>query len=128
MLAAIRLYRLPDFIMVRWQSPIHDLGLAKQTVGAVRGSIGSSPRLQASRGGRILPLKLATCAPLVIVGHCAGSRDRRVCVLSRSRAPSIPSSRWQVGDNFGLSFAGVYACCVHVEFTSLGYTATQYAS
>src|SRR5712664_1973592 len=41
MLAAISLYRLPDFIMAPMANPYyHDLGLSKQTVGAVRGSIG----------------------------------------------------------------------------------------
>jgi len=41
MLAAISLYRLPDFIMGPMANPYyHDIGLSKQTVGAVRGSIG----------------------------------------------------------------------------------------
>src|SRR5215467_5601061 len=41
MLAAISLYRLPDFIMGPMSNPYyHDIGLSKQTVGAVRGSIG----------------------------------------------------------------------------------------
>jgi PAT family beta-lactamase induction signal transducer AmpG len=40
-LAAISLYRLPDFIMGPMANPYYrDIGLSKQTVGAVRGSIG----------------------------------------------------------------------------------------
>src|SRR5579863_3995921 len=41
MLAAISLYRIPDFMMGPMANPFyHDIGLAKQTVGAIRGSIG----------------------------------------------------------------------------------------
>src|SRR5436853_5145651 len=41
MLAAISLYRVPDFVMGPMSNPYyHDMGLSKETVGAVRGSIG----------------------------------------------------------------------------------------
>src|SRR5258708_4703561 len=41
MLAAISLYRVPDFVMGPMSNPYyHDIGLSKETVGAVRGSIG----------------------------------------------------------------------------------------
>ena len=41
MLAVISLYRLPEFVMGPMANPFyHDLGLSKDAVGAVRGSIG----------------------------------------------------------------------------------------
>ena len=50
MLAAISLYRLPEFVMGPMANPFyHDIGLTKDLVGAVRASIGLSPRWRESR-------------------------------------------------------------------------------
>ena len=49
MLAMISLYRLPEFVMGPMANPFyHDLGLSKDAVGAVRGSIGLPRRCSAS--------------------------------------------------------------------------------
>src|SRR6185437_11571217 len=41
MLVAISLYRLPDFVMGPMANPFyHDIGLSKEMVGGVRGSVG----------------------------------------------------------------------------------------
>ncbi len=41
MLAMISLYRLPDFVMGPMANPFyHDLGLSKDVVGGVRGTVG----------------------------------------------------------------------------------------
>ena len=59
MLAMISLYRLPEFMMGPMANPFyHDLGLSKDAVGAVRGSIGlvgvarsASPLAGSARSG-----------------------------------------------------------------------------
>ena len=49
MLAMISLYRLPEYMMGPMANPYyHDLGLSKDTVGAVRASIGLVVRCSAS--------------------------------------------------------------------------------
>src|SRR6266699_3896809 len=59
MLAAISLYRLPDFIMGPMANPYyHDMGLSKQTVGAVRGSIGLIATFAGIAAGGFCSLKL----------------------------------------------------------------------
>ena len=99
MLAAISLYRLPDFIMGPMANPYyHDIGLSKQTVGAVRGSIGLIATFAGIAAGGFCSLKLGYMRALVMAG-----------------------------DNFGISFAGVALIAYMSSLTNLGYTATQYA-
>ena len=69
MLAAISLYRLPDFMMGPMANPYyHDLGLTKQTVGAVRGSIGLIATFAGIAAGGFCSLKLGYMRALVIGG------------------------------------------------------------
>src|SRR6266436_10419549 len=69
MLAAISLYRLPDFIMGPMANPYyHDIGLSKQTVGAVRGSIGLIATFAGIAAGGFCSLKLGYMRALVIGG------------------------------------------------------------
>src|SRR5258707_8742049 len=69
MLAAISLYRLPDFIMAPMANPYyHDLGLSKQTVGAVRGSIGLIATFVGIAAGGFCSLKVGYMRALVIRG------------------------------------------------------------
>src|SRR5260370_580024 len=67
MLAAISLYRVPDFIMGPMSNPYyHDLGLSKQTVGAVRGSTGLIATFAGIAAGGFCLLKLDQMRALVI--------------------------------------------------------------
>src|SRR5690349_21842682 len=69
MLAAISLYRLPDFMMGPMANPYyHDLGLTKQTVGAVRGSIGLVATFAGIAAGGFCSLKLGYMRALIIGG------------------------------------------------------------
>src|SRR2546429_2533449 len=69
MLAAISLYRLPDFIMGPMANPYyHDIGLAKQTVGTVRGSVGLIATFAGIAAGGFCSLKLGFMRALVIGG------------------------------------------------------------
>src|ERR1043166_5820057 len=69
MLGAISLYRLPDFIMGPMSNPYyHDLGLSKQTVGAVRGSIGLIATFAGIAAGGFCSLKLGYMRALIIGG------------------------------------------------------------
>ena len=57
MLAMISLYRLPEFVMGPMANPFyHDLGLSKDAVGAVRGSIGLVATLAGHRRRRLRAL------------------------------------------------------------------------
>src|SRR5262249_41121416 len=69
MLVAISLYRLPDFIMGPMANPYyHDIGLTKQTVGAVRGSIGLVATFAGIAAGGFCSLKLGYMRALIVGG------------------------------------------------------------
>src|SRR6266481_2675002 len=128
MLAAISLYRLPDFIMGPMSNPYyHDLGLSKQTVGAVRGSIGLIATFAGIAAGGFCSLKLGYMRALVIGGILHSVAVAAYATLAFA-GTSIPVfALVMVGDNFGISFAGVALVTYMSSLTNLGYTATQYA-
>jgi PAT family beta-lactamase induction signal transducer AmpG len=128
MLAAISLYRLPDFIMAPMANPYyHDLGLSKQTVGAVRGSIGLIATFAGIAAGGFCSLKLGYMRALVIGGIVQAAATAAFASLAFA-GTSIPLfALVMAGDNFGLSFAGVTLVAYMSSLTNLGYTATQYA-
>src|SRR5260370_40293963 len=67
MLAAISLYRLPDFMMGPMANPYYiALGLTKQTVGAVRGSIGLIATFAGIAAGGFCSLNLGYMRALII--------------------------------------------------------------
>src|SRR5499427_4412992 len=69
MLVAISLYRLPDFLMGPMANPYyHDLGLAKQTVGEMRGSIGLIATFAGIAAGGFCSVKLGYMRALIIGG------------------------------------------------------------
>jgi PAT family beta-lactamase induction signal transducer AmpG len=128
MLAAISLYRLPDFIMGPMANPYyHDIGLTKQTVGAVRGSIGLVATFAGIAAGGFCSLKLGYMRALIIGGIVQAVAIAAYATLAFA-GTSIPLfAVVMVGDNFGISFAGVALVAYMSSLTNLGYTATQYA-
>jgi PAT family beta-lactamase induction signal transducer AmpG len=128
MLAAISLYRLPDFIMGPMSNSYYrDLGFSKQTVGVVRGSIGLIATFAGMAAGGYSSLKLGYMRALVIGGIVQAAAIAAYATLAFAGA-SIPLfALVMVSDNFGISFAGVALVAYMSSLTNLGYTATQYA-
>jgi PAT family beta-lactamase induction signal transducer AmpG len=128
MLAAISLYRLPDFIMGPMANPYyHDLGLTKQTVGAVRGSIGLIATFCGIAAGGFCSLKFGYMRALIIGGILQAAATAAFATLAFAGLNIRLFALVMAGDNFSLSFAGVALVAYMSSLTSLGYTATQYA-
>jgi PAT family beta-lactamase induction signal transducer AmpG len=128
MLAAISLYRIPDFMMGPMANPYYiDLGLTKQTVGAVRGSIGLIATFAGIAAGGFCSLKLGYMRALIIGGVLQAAATAAFATLAFAGASMPLFSLVMAGDNFGLSFAGVALVAYMSSLTNLGYTATQYA-
>jgi len=128
MLAAISLYRLPDFMMGPMANPYyHDLGLAKQTVGAVRGSIGLIATFAGIAAGGFCSLKLGYMRALVIGGILQAAATAAFATLAFAGLSIRLFAFIMAGDNFSLSFAAVALVAYMSSLTNLGYTATQYA-
>src|SRR6266700_419355 len=128
MLAAISLYRIPDFMMGPMAGPFYvDLGLTKQTVGAVRGSIGLIATFCGIAAGGFCSLKLGYMRALIIGGILQAAATAAFATLAFAGLSIRLFALVMVGDNFSLSFAGVALVAYMSSLTNLGYTATQYA-
>lgn len=128
MLAAISLYRVPDFIMGPMANPYyHDLGLSKTTVGAVRGSIGLIATFAGIAAGGFCSLKLGYMRALIIGGVLQSAAIAAYAALAFAGVTIPLFALIMAGDNFGISFAGVTLIAYMSSLTSVGYTATQYA-
>jgi PAT family beta-lactamase induction signal transducer AmpG len=128
MLAAISLYRLADFVIGPMINPFYaDLGLAKETVGAVRGSIG----LAASVAGVILGGLSAVrfgFVPTLLIGAVLSPGSNVMFAVMALSGPSLEVFAAAIlVDNFATGFAGVALVTYMSSLTSAGYTATQYA-
>src|SRR5215467_1886459 len=128
MLAAISLYRLPDYVMGPMSNPYyHDIGLSKQTVGAVRGSIGLIATFAGIAAGGFCSLKLGYMRALIIGGIVQAAAIATYATLAFA-GTTIPLFALVVaGDNFAISFAGVALVAYMSSLTNIGYTAAQYA-
>jgi PAT family beta-lactamase induction signal transducer AmpG len=151
MLAAISLYRLPDFVMGPMANPLyHDIGLSKDWVGAVRASIGLIASFAGIAAGGFWTLRFGYMSALIAGGILQALAVAAFASLAlftpHVNLPPLfatsfaqllrvvftnPDLRLFAGvmtsDNFGISFAGVALVSYMSSLTSLGYTATQYA-
>ena len=128
MLAMISFYQLPEFVMGPMANPFyHDLGLSKDSVGAVRGSIGLVASLVGIAAGGFSTLRFGYLRTLI-----AGVIIKILVIANfATLAHTGPDLRVfgavMFADNFGIGFAGVALVTYMSSLTSIGYTATQYA-
>ena len=128
MLAAISLYRIPDFMMGPMANPYYiDLGLTKPTVGAIRGSIGLIATFCGIAAGGYCSLKLGYMRALIIGGILQAAATASFATLAFAGLSIRLFAIIMAGDNFSFAFAGVALVAYMSSLTSLGYTATQYA-
>jgi MFS transporter, PAT family, beta-lactamase induction signal transducer AmpG len=128
MLAAISLYRLPDFIMGPMANPLYvDLGISKETVGAVRASVGLVATIVGITLGGLSAVKLGFTRTLVL-GAILGPGSNLAFAGLAFAGNSLPAfSAAMIVDNIATGFAGAALVAYMSSLTSLGYTATQYA-
>jgi PAT family beta-lactamase induction signal transducer AmpG len=128
MLAMISFYQLPEFVMGPMANPFyHDLGLSKDAVGAVRGSIGLVASLVGIAAGGFSTLRFGYFRTLI-----AGVVIKILVIANFATLAYLgPDIRVfgavMFADNVGVGFAGVALVTYMSSLTSLGYTATQYA-
>jgi PAT family beta-lactamase induction signal transducer AmpG len=128
MLAFISLYRLPEFVMGPMVTPFyHDLGLSKDLVGAVRGTVGLAASFLGIAAGGLLVARLGYMRALILCGLLQGAAIASFALLALYGGDPRLFGAVMVFDNFGVSAAGVALVTYMSSLTSLGYTATQYA-
>ena len=128
MFAMISFYRLPEFVMGPMANPFyHDLGLSKDAVGAVRGSIGLIAALLGIAAGGFSAVRFGYL-PTLVVGVILQSIVIAAFAILSYTGPQIQAfGAVMAAESFGASFAGVALVTYMSTLTSLGYTATQYA-
>jgi len=127
MLIAISLFQLPNFVSGPMYNPLYvDLGLSKDMVGAVRGSVGLIGVFLGVGAGGYISLRLGLM-PAVMIG-CGGQMfgTALYAILPYAHDP-LTFAIVMVLDNFSIALAGVTLVAYMSSLTSLGYTATQYA-
>lgn len=128
MLLMISLYRLPEFVIGPVAGPFyHDLGLAKDTVGGVRASIGLIASLAGIAAGGIFVARLGYLRALIIGAVIQGLGVSVYALLAIYGADLRLFAFAMATDNFCYALAGVALVTYMSSLTSLGYTATQYA-
>lgn len=128
MLVAISLYRLPDFVMGPMANPFyHDIGLTKEMVGTVRGSVGLIASFAGIAAGGFWVLRFGLLRALVAGGILQALAITAYALLARANVDLGLFATIMAADNFAISFAGVALVSYLSSLTSLGYTATQYA-
>jgi PAT family beta-lactamase induction signal transducer AmpG len=127
-LAVISLYQIPNFVSGPMSSTFYsDVGLSKDAVGAIRGSVGLIASLAGIAAAGISAARFGYLPTLV-----AGIIMEAIAVaafipLAYSGADLRVFTAMMAIDSFGLAFAGVALVTYMSSLTSLGYTATQYA-
>ena len=128
MLAAISLYRLPDFVMGPMVGPFYlDLGLTKEAIGAMRLSLGLAGSITGIAAGGICALRLGFGRTLLL-GALIGPMSNLGYTLMAMVGLSTPMFAGVLFvENFSEGLAGAALVAYMSSLTGIGYPATQYA-
>ena len=128
MLVAISLYRLPDFVMGPMANPFYaDLGISKDTVGAVRGSVGLIASVCGIAAAGLFAMRFGLVSTLLLGAVLGPGSNLAFTWLAYAGPDTGVFSTAMVIDNVCTGFAGTALVAYMSSLTSVGYTATQYA-
>jgi PAT family beta-lactamase induction signal transducer AmpG len=127
MLLAISLFQLPNFVMGPMANPLyHDIGLSKDIVAAIRGSVGLVAVFLGIAAGGFVCARLDPRVALIVGGTMQILGTAVYAILPYTHTLPVFAAVMAF-DNFGIAMAGVTLVSYMSSLTSLGYTATQYA-
>lgn len=128
MLAAISLYRLPDFVMGPMVGPFYiDLGLTKEAIGAMRLSVGLVAAFLGIAAGGLSAVRFGF-GPTLLIGALIGPLSNLGYTLMAVLGLSTPVfGAVLFVENFSEGYAGAALVAYMSSLTGIGYTATQYA-
>ena len=128
MLAAISLYRLPDFVMGPMNNPFYaDIGISKEFVGEVRATLGLAASVLGIAAAGISAVRFGF-VPTLLAGAILGpgSNAAFTWVAYAGGDHGVFAAAMFI-DGFSTGFAGTALVAYMSSLTSVGYTATQYA-
>lgn len=127
-LAAVSLYRLSDFMMGPMANPFYaDIGITKETVGAVRGSVGLIASVVGVAAGGLAAVRFGFVSTLLVGAVIGPASNLGFALLALMGSRNDVFTAAMVIDNFASGFAGTALVGYMSSLTTFGYTATQYA-
>ncbi|WP_155722549.1 MFS transporter [Bdellovibrio bacteriovorus] len=127
-LAAVSLYRLSDFMMGPMANPFYaDIGITKETVGAVRGSVGLIASVVGVAAGGLAAVRFGFVSTLLVGAVIGPASNLGFALLALMGARNDVFTAAMIIDNFASGFAGTALVGYMSSLTTFGYTATQYA-
>ncbi len=128
MLAAISLYRLPDFVMGPMIGPFYtDLGLTKETIGGMRLSVGLIASFVGIAAGGLFAVRFGFGKTLLLGALIGPMSNLGYTVMAVVGLSTPVFGGVLFVENFSEGFAGAALVAYMASLTSIGYTATQYA-
>jgi PAT family beta-lactamase induction signal transducer AmpG len=105
----------------------HEIGLSKDVIGAVRGTLGLASIFLGVAAGGIFSLRLGYMRALLLGGVLQALGIASFAFLTVTGPDIGVFTAVMCFDDFAISVAGVTLVAYMSSLTSLGYTATQYA-
>lgn len=128
LLAAISLYRLPDFIMGPMVNPFYtDLGLSRDAIGAMRAGVGIGATLAGVAAGGFCAVRLGFVPTLVLGAFLAPASNLGLTAMAVAGPDLGVFGAALALENFSEGFAGTALIAWMSSLTAFGYAATQYA-
>jgi PAT family beta-lactamase induction signal transducer AmpG len=128
LLAAISLYRLPDFIMGPMVNPFYtDLGLSLDAIGAMRASVGLWGTVLGVAAGGLCAVRIGFVRTVVIGAFLCPASNLGLAVMSLAGPDLGVFGAALALENFSEGFAGTALIAWMSSLTQFGYVATQYA-
>ncbi|HEV7228784.1 AmpG family muropeptide MFS transporter [Brevundimonas sp.] len=128
MLAAISLYRLPDFVMGPMTGPFYlELGLTLPDIAAMRLSAGLAGTILGIVSAGLFALRFGFGATLLVGAFVGPMSNLGYTILAVVGLSTPGFATVLFVENFSEGFAGGALVAYMGSLTSIGYTATQYA-
>jgi PAT family beta-lactamase induction signal transducer AmpG len=128
LLAAISLYRVPDFVMGPMVNPFYaDLGLSLDAIGAMRASVGLWGTLAGVAAGGFCAVRLGFVPTLVLGAFLAPVSNLGLTMMAFAGPDLAVFGGALALENFSEGFAGTALIAWMSSLTTFGYAATQYA-
>lgn len=128
LLAAISLYRLPDFVMGPMVNPFYgDLGLSRDAIGAMRAGVGLWATVVGVAAGGFCAVRLGFVPTLILGAILAPASNLGLTMMAFAGPDLGVFAAALTLENFSEGFAGTALIAWMSSLTTFGYAATQYA-
>lgn len=128
LLAAVSLYRLPDFVMGPMVNPFYlDLGISREEIGGMRASVGLIATFVGVALGGIAAFRLGFTRTLVLGAFLAPASNLGYTFMALAGGDTVNFAIALTVENISEGFAGTALIAWMSSLTSFGYAATQYA-